>query len=69
MVCLGALWGEHSLKVARSARDVRAQCKDSPIQLPDSLDVVAMEGMADHATSAKSQVRMHPHGTPPQWLR
>ena len=30
-MCLGALRGEHSLKVARSARAVRAQCKDSPI--------------------------------------
>ena len=30
-MCLGALWGEHSLKVARSAREVRAQCKDSPL--------------------------------------
>ena len=29
-MCLGALRAEHSLKVARSARDVRAQCKDSP---------------------------------------
>ena len=29
-VCLGALRGEHSLKVARSAGAVRAQCKDSP---------------------------------------
>ena len=29
-MCLGALRGEHSLKVARSARAVRAQCKDSP---------------------------------------
>ena len=27
---LGALQGEHSLKVARSVRTVRAQCKDSP---------------------------------------
>ena len=30
-MCLGALRGEHSLKVARSARAVRAQCKDSPL--------------------------------------
>ena len=29
-VCLGALRGEHSLKVGRSAHTVRAQCKDSP---------------------------------------
>ena len=34
---MGALWGEHSLKVARSARDVRAQCvrsaKTPPLHL------------------------------------
>ena len=29
-MCLGALRGGHSLKVARSAHTVRAQCKDSP---------------------------------------
>ena len=29
-MCLGALRGEHSLKVAHSAHAVRTQCKDSP---------------------------------------
>ena len=39
---MGALRGEHSLKVARSARAMRAHCKDSPTVPGKLLEFVVM---------------------------